>query len=344
MAMSTRSAAFPGSHCGRPSRMSPAWFWRAAVLPARLVLGRFVSISVVLISAGSLAGCSLGAEDGVKEPLQVFGSRGRGPGHFVKPRAIAANQWGEIFVVDRSGRIQKFDSEGRHLLTWNLEKVDNGYPTGLDCDSAGDLWVADTHNSRILHYSRAGQLLSRFGEYGEEPGRLVYPTDVLVSPEGFVFVTEYGGQGRDRVMKFRSDGSFVAEWGGTGTGPGQLRRAMGLCFDPEGNIWVADSCNHRLQCLTQQGEFVRSVGGGGGDAPVFLYPYDVAVDSEGNLVVCERGNHRVQRVTRDGRSLSIWGAPGSMPGKFHDPWGIGILGNHLFVVDALNDRVQVFTT
>jgi DNA-binding beta-propeller fold protein YncE len=343
MAMTTHSIVCRRVRC--------RWLFRIVHTPVPSRVGphshSFVGIGLpagaVLIALILASGCSSPGEGNLRSPARVFGAWGRFPGRFIKPRAIAVNQWNEVFVVDRSGRIQKFDLEGTHLLTWNLEKVENGYPTGLGCDPTGDLWVADTHNSRILHYSRAGELVDWFGEHGEEPGQLVFPTDVLVSDDGFVFVTDYGGQGCDRVTKFRRDGSYVAEWGSTGTGPGQFQRAMGLCFDREKNIWVADSCNHRLQCLTQEGVFVRSVGGVAGEEPEFLYPYDVAEDSDGNLLVCEFGNHRVQRVTRDGRCLSIWGNAGNGPGQFHDPWGVCVFQREVFVVDARNHRIQVFS-
>ena len=32
------------------------------------------------------------------------------------------------------------------------EKIDNGTPTSLTIDENGDVWIPDTHNSRILHY------------------------------------------------------------------------------------------------------------------------------------------------------------------------------------------------
>lgn len=328
-----------GCRPAEPGAAFRAWF---VSVPGRVPgSSGFFGLAVLVLVAG-MVGCSPSGDTKVRPPSQIIGSRGRQAGRFVKPRAIAANRWNEVFIVDRSGRVQKIDAEGRSLLSWQLEKVDSGYPTGLCCDATGDLWVADTHNSRILHYSRSGELLGRFGQHGVEPGQLVYPADVLVGDGDSVYVSDYGGQGRDRIAVFRRDGSFVQEWGGTGREPGELQRAMGLCFDPEGNLWVADSCNHRLQLFTPEGVFVRLIGGQGANGRMFSYPYDVALDAAGNLVVSEFGSNRVQVVSRDGRSLAVWGQPGAAPGEFHEPWGICVLRGRIFVVDALNDRVQVF--
>jgi DNA-binding beta-propeller fold protein YncE len=260
----------------------------------------------------------------------------------VKPRAIAINHRSEIFIVDRSGSIQKFDPEGNRLLGWELEKTDLGYPTGLGCDPEGDLWVADTHNARVLHYSEIGELLGSFGGEGEEPGQFIFPTDVLVGDDGFVYVANYGEAGRDRIMKFRRDGTFVLEWGDTGTGTGEFQRVMGLCFDREGTIWAADSCNHRLQGFTTDGEHVATIGENGGERACFSYPYDVALDGDGNLLVAEFDGHCIQRVTTSGRSLERWGRPGRNPGEFDHPWGVAVLRGRVYVVDAQNHRIQVF--
>lgn len=38
-----------------------------------------------------------------------------------------------------------------------------------------------------------------------------------------------------------------------------------------------------------------------------------------------------------------WGGAGSAPGRFNDPNGIAVAGNHVYVADSRNHRIQVFT-
>ena len=40
--------------------------------------------------------------------------------------------------------------------------------------------------------------------------------------------------------------------------------------------------------------------------------------------------------------ITSWGGPGSAPGKFHDPTGIAVTDDEVFVSDARNARIQVF--
>lgn len=40
--------------------------------------------------------------------------------------------------------------------------------------------------------------------------------------------------------------------------------------------------------------------------------------------------------------IAAWGEPGTGPGQFHDPTGIAVAGDEVFVSDARNGRIQVF--
>lgn len=42
--------------------------------------------------------------------------------------------------------------------------------------------------------------------------------------------------------------------------------------------------------------------------------------------------------------LLAWGGKGSGPGQFHDPTGIAVAGDEVYVADARNGRIQVFNT
>ncbi|MCO5170029.1 MAG: 6-bladed beta-propeller [Planctomycetes bacterium] len=77
-------------------------------------------------------------------------------------------------------------------------------------------------------------------------GRVRVPDDVLVGPDGLVYVSD---QRNDRVAVFDANGAFVRALGRRGSGPGELRRPEDIAFGPDGALWVADSLNYRLQAL-----------------------------------------------------------------------------------------------
>ena len=281
------------------------------------------------------------AETGPYRVVNVWGGRGGADGQFAFPRALALDGRGHLYVVDKSGRIQKFATDGHWCLTWDLPAFENGKPDGLSCDADGNLLVADTHYSRLLVYSPEAKLLRASGSYGAAPGQFVYPTGVGTDAAGNVYMCEYGG--RDRVQKLDRSGNFLLQWGGRGDGPGQFQRPMNLDIDAQGHVYIADSCNHRIQVFSDTGELVRQWGSLGPEPGKLQFPYDVKLDAEGNVYVTEYGNHRISKFTAGGDFVCCWGSPGTEIGQFNGPWGaVADAAGRVYVADTGNHRIQVF--
>src|SRR5262249_8420285 len=152
----------------------------------------------------------------------------------------------EVYIVDMTARIQVFNTDGDFIRGWQTPEHTNGRPTGISLDRQGRILVADTHYYRVLIYSRDGELLQTIGgTRGPEPGNFGFVTDCVQDQEGNYYVSEYGEW--DRIQKFTSDGKFLMQWGEHGSEPGQFARPQDLCFDEQERLWVADSCNHRIQ-------------------------------------------------------------------------------------------------
>ena len=134
---------------------------------------------------------------------------------------------------------------------------------------------------------------------------------------------------------------FLSVIGKAGTGTGEFNRAEGICVDAQDQVYVADSCNHRIQIFSSDGKFIREYGKPGSGLGELSYPYDIAVDAKGNQFVCEFGNSRIQVFDANNQPVEIIGGPGAAPGQFANPWGVALdsRGN-LYVADALNHRVQ----
>ncbi len=78
----------------------------------------------------------------------------------------------------------------------------------------------------------------------------------------------------------------------------------------------------------------------------FDRPVDVIEDRQENVYVLDQGNNRVQVLDRLGRYLRDWGSRGFAPRYFDTPTAIAADADvtRLFVVDTLNNRIQVFET
>jgi DNA-binding beta-propeller fold protein YncE len=302
-----------------------------------------------LLFAAVLSSCtsSAGPSPGTGGDVLVLGSKGTRPGRFQFPRAVAvAPATGQIYVVDRSGRIQLFAPDGALLREWRLPESQLGQPVGLAVEADGSLLVNDSHYHRILRYRPDGsEILAQWGSEGKGPGQLTFGRDVVVDAVGNVYAGDYGGL-NDRILKFARDGRFLLEWGSVGEGPGQFQRPQGMAIERRAgleHVLVADSCNHRLQRFTLEGQWVASIGSLGTGPGELRYPYSVAIGGDGSLFVAEWGNNRIQRLDREGRPLGTWGGPGHDRGELATPWDIAIgPDGRIFVADYGNHRVQIF--
>jgi len=286
-----------------------------------------------------ISGCDPG-HAGAGDVVRVVGRLGTGPGEFGYPRAVTVDRDGTFFVVDKTGRIQRFDKDGNLERVWSMPQVKAGKPVGIYIHTDGRLFIADTHYHRVLITDRDGNVLDSFGREGMGDGEFSLPTDVAVDAEGFIYVSEY--YVTERVSKWSPDLQFVKCFGEAPIEGRRLSRPAAMVFDDEQTLWVADACNHRLVRFSRDGAVLRTFGSFGTGPGEMRYPYDVNVTPDGMLMVCEYGGHRLQWFDKEGRSLKIWGTSGRAPGQLFAPWG-AVCGadETVIVVDSLNNRVQL---
>src|SRR2546422_840668 len=238
-----------------------------------------------------------------------------------------------------------FSSNGLFMLSWQMPQTDLGKPKGMCRDHKGNIVVVEPHYQRVNHFSTAGKLLAQWGERGTNAGQFSLPRAVAINSRGEAFVSEYGAV--ERVQKFQLSGAsparFLGTFGHAGTGPGEFNRPEGLCADAQDRIYVADSCNHRIQVFSSDGKFLRAYGKAGSGTGQLSYPYDICVDAAGRQYVCEFGNSRIQVFDAGDQPIEIIGGPGAEPGQFSNPWGVVLdSAGNLYVADSQNHRVQKF--
>ena len=274
--------------------------------------------------------------------VQIIGTRGAGAGEFNKPRSVSLDTNDNLYVVDMTGRVQKFSPDGTFLLSWQMPQTDKGKPKGMCRDTAGNIVVVEPHYSRINHFSPDGKLVKQWGEHGTNAGQLAFPRAVAVDSRGEAFVSEYGLV--ERVQGFTpGDRKLHAIFGKGGNSPGEFNRAEGLGIDSADRIYVADSCNHRIQVFSPDGKWLRSYGHAGSGNGELSYPYDVRVDANGYQFVCEFGNSRIQIFDANDQPVEILGRVGGEPGQFNNPWSVALDSHsNLYVADSGNHRVQKF--
>ncbi len=301
------------------------------------------NIRLMLLATCALLVASCGAAD-QEAPLPtdiVIGRAGHTDGRFFIPRAMAVEpSTGAVFVIDKDARVQRFSEDGKFELSWTMPKFDKGKPTGISISPQGLIYVADTHEQRVLVFDRDGHQVAAFGQYGMGPGQFIYPCDIAFGAGGEIFVAEYGGN--DRIQVFDKDHRFLRTFGAPGSGAGEFARPQSIDLSPDGReMFVADACNHRIQVFSATGEFLRIIGSPGRAPGELAYPYGVQALNDGSLLVAEFGNCRLQRLDqKSGRSISIFGGGGHEIGRLNAPWAVDVETGRALVLDSGNARVQ----
>lgn len=187
--------------------------------------------------------------------LETHGGLGMDPGEFVYLTDVAKGPDGTWFVSEYGGndRVQIFNRDwepigaigafGEAVYEKDGEILLSRPQSLCWDDAAGELFIADAVNHRIVVTDAVGNRLRTLGGPGIEPGRLSYPYDLAVEPEGTLLVVEFGN---NRIQRLDArDGGSLGCWGGTGVEPGRLRYPWGLDAGKDTMV-VLDSGNSRV--------------------------------------------------------------------------------------------------
>jgi sugar lactone lactonase YvrE len=288
----------------------------------------------------------------------------------VEPAGVAVDGAGNLYVSDAANcRVLQFNPPfttgmaatlaiGQASGTTNLttgtclpmaEATSTGLemPAGLVIDSAGNLWVVDSQNARVLKYPApitAGEAATvALGQtttgasLGCNQGQgAVASASTLCNPVGLAFDSAgnlwVSDATNSRVLMYPpanlvTGGSATAELGQpaataftstshgiTGPSATTLFRPAGLAFDAMGDLWVADAYNNRAlmyaktdlatngaAATVELGQpaataFTSYAPNNGGIGPsTLVMPYGLAFDTSGRIFVSDaeaEGNNR----------------------------------------------------
>jgi trimeric autotransporter adhesin len=260
----------------------------------------------------------------------------------VQPGGIAVDTSGDVYFTEVDGnRVHKVSNGVITTIAGNGARGysgDNGPatgaqlagPRGIAVDSAGNVYVSDTENSRIRMISN-GVITTVAGNgtagYSGDGGpatsaQLSSPRGLAISSAGNLYVADSFNQ-RVRMV---SDGTITTVAGngsygysgdyGPATGA-QLFYPHGVALDPYGNLYIADTENDRVRevvngvILTIAGNGTEGYSGDGGPpaSAQFRAPEAIAVDGSLFVYIADSQNDRIRVALGTARSCPVTVTP-----------------------------------
>ena len=265
------------------------------------------------------------------------------------PNDVVVDGAGNLYIADASNdRIRKVDSSG--IITTVAGTGEKGFggdggqavsarlntSSGVVLDGAGNLYIADRHNSRIRKVDSSGVIttIAGTGEIGFDgdggpavSALLNSPTGVAVDVAGNVYFSDEGNQ---LIRKVDTSGVITTVAGMRDYGPAGdggpavsawLATPNDVATDGAGNLYISGDYNHLIRKVDTSGVITTLAGSGGGPAfggdgglavSAWLWsPTGVVVDVAGNVYIADSRNHRIRKVDTPGIITTVAGSGGS---------------------------------
>jgi sugar lactone lactonase YvrE len=265
-----------------------------------------------------------------------------------QPADVYSNSKGSVYVSDAlNARVHCFDANGKNTLTFGTSveaggsDFENGafkIPFTIYIDNKDQIYVADIGRNDIQVFAADGSFVKRIAVKLEDGMKPLRANGVCALDGGRLAISDTGNH---RFLIVDTDGNILSSKGKQGNNPGEFAFPGEIERSAGGELFLLDVINSRVQVLDLDGNFLRQFGGVGEGAGVFGRPAGLAVDPSGRVWVTDNMSSMVQSFTPEGEVKSIVGSAND-EWHFVAPRGIHFVGDRVYIVDRLANKVIVF--
>ncbi|MFC1696623.1 6-bladed beta-propeller, partial [Pseudomonadota bacterium] len=218
--------------------------------------------------------------------LLEWGTIGSGEGQFRAAADVSFDSEGTLYAVDvMNSRIQKFDTAGQYLGEWPIGMgFPADIPVAVEINSLDEIHVVNYQANRVDVFDSDGNLLRKWGEFGEEDGQFRSPVGIAIDRFDNVFVMD---NLNFRVQKFTAEGEFITKFGSKGSEEGQFTNSQFIALDTAGNLYVTDEVNPWVQKFDAEGNYLARFGSEGRGPRLLGNQRGIAVSSAGLIYISD---------------------------------------------------------
>jgi sugar lactone lactonase YvrE len=265
-----------------------------------------------------------------------------------QPADIYANSRGEVYVTDAlNRRVHCYDANGEKLFTFGEDAGDDpkNYKDGsfkipftIYIDKQDRVFVADIGRYDIQMFSADGTFVKRVVVKMEAGLKPLRANGLCVVGDDQLAISDTGNH---RFLIIDMEGNILSVKGKQGSAPGEFSFPGEIERSANDELFVVDVINSRVQVLDLAGNFLREFGETGQGAGMFGRPSGIALDAKGKVWVSDNMSSLIQAFTLQGEVKSILGSSQD-EWRFVAPRGIHFVGDRLYIVDRLSNKVVVF--
>ncbi|MGA2116984.1 MAG: choice-of-anchor Q domain-containing protein [Bryobacteraceae bacterium] len=250
------------------------------------------------------------------------------------PSGVAVDGAGDVFSIDSlTGALKEVPPNGpSKTISFTIGTGPSRLtlPLGLALDAAGNLYIADTGNMRVVKLAYGASTASVLPITG-----ISFPMGLAFDAAGNLYIANSFS-----ANPLSGTGSIVKVAAGTGaqstvnTAGSGLRNPTGIAVDAGGDLFVTDYPGNRVVELPATGS-PRSIGTG------LQNPAGVAVDAAGDVFISDELNNRIVEVPGTGSGPGTGTQIQILPG-LGLTWGLALDGpGNLYLTSLTGNVTQI---
>lgn len=292
--------------------------------------------------------------------LEQVGNSGATDGLFTNPFSFDFDASGNIYALDSTGRVQKFDADGNFIATviGSGAVGSNAYHLVIDPNTSNILVSSE---ATVSVFESDGSLIAAIGTQGlnganSGPGDFNHARGMAFDSAGYLYVADlFNGRVQKFDLTHLADADFATTYsGGYVSGWNVMTYAEYIAIDADDNIYVSSGESVEENSFALQ---IIKYSTLGVQLEVFLDQYGtdpgqyykisgLSIDGDGNIYVTDNYFNHVLIYNASGVHQETIGSSGGDIDQFDEALRAKInpSNNSMVVADRNNHRLQILET